>query len=253
MGGRTKSIALLFSVSLVLTGCVTTDGQPFNENRAVVDYMNLSVGYLEAGYTARAVKPLERALEIEPDSASVHGLLGVVFQRQGEDRLAEQSFNRALAIDSDASDIRNNFGAFLLSRNRLEEAYRQFELASQDVSYARRNRIFENMGRVALRLDKPSLAAENFTRALRLNSNLPRANLELAAIYKDEGDLHKAWQYYQAFDVASGQNARSLLLGIDLATANGAQSKVASYAMQLERLYPGSAELKQYRSRLGYE
>ncbi|WP_419536457.1 type IV pilus biogenesis/stability protein PilW [Endozoicomonas sp.] len=248
-----KPIALLFSVSLVLTGCVTTDSRPVDENRAVVDYMNLAKGYLQEGYSERAVKPLERALEIEPDSASVHGMLGMAYQRQGEDLLAEKAFKRALSIDSGASDIRNNFGAFLFSKNRINEAYRQFELASQDVSYSQRSRTFENMGIAALRLGKPALAAEHFTRALRLNNNLPKANLELATIYRDEGNLYKAWQHYQAFDEVAEQSARSLLLGIGLATANGAHGKAASYALRLERLYPGSMELKQYRSQLGYE
>ena len=253
MGVKLRPIALLFSVSLALAGCVTTDSRPVNENRAVVDYMNLAIGYLKEGYSDRAIKPLERALEIEPDSARVHGMLGIAYQRQGEDQLAEKAFNRALVIDPDASDIRNNFGAFLLSRNRLQDAYRQFELASEDVAYSQRSRTFENMGIVALRMGRSSLAVEHFIRALRLNSNLPRANLELAAIYKDQGNLYKGWQHYQAFDEAAEQSARSLLLGIELATANRAQGKAANYALRLERLYPGSMELKQYRSRLGYE
>ena len=122
----------------------------------------------------------------------------------------------------------------------------------QKVSLIRAEAVpFENMGVVALRLNKPVLAKQHFIRALRLNSNLARANLELAEIYKQEGDNAKAWQYYQAFDESSVQSARSLLLGIELATANGVRGKAASYGLRLERLYPGSKELKQYRSRFG--
>ncbi|WP_257263153.1 type IV pilus biogenesis/stability protein PilW [Endozoicomonas sp. ONNA2] len=253
MGINLRPIVLLFSVSLALTGCVTTDSRPVNENRAVVDYMNLAKGYLQEGFSEKAIRPLERALEIEPYSAGVHGMLGMAYQRQGEDQLAEQAFSKALAIDPEASEIRNNFGAFLFTRNRLKDAYRQFELASQDVAYSRRSRTFENLGIVALRMGQSSVAVDHFTRALRLNSNLPRANLELATIYKDQGNLYAGWQHYLAFDVAGEHNARSLLLGIELATANQAQGKAASYASRLERLYPGSKELKLYRSRLGHE
>lgn len=253
MGVRLGPTVLLFSVLLAMAGCVTTDKVHVNENRAVADYMSLAVGYLEGGYTERAVKPLERALEIEPDSASVHGLLGVVYQRLGEEKLADRSFNRALSIAPGSSEVRNNFGVFLLSTHRLDDAYHQFSLASQDVSYSQRSRAFENMGIVAVRLGNASLAAEHFTRALRQNSNLPRANLELAAIYRDQGDIRKAWQHYQAFDGVAEQSARSLLLGIELASANGAQSMASAYALRLERLYPGSMELKKYRSRLGYD
>lgn len=254
MGSRLKPNVLLFSVlSLILSSCVTTDDRPVDQDRAVVDYINLAKGYLQSGYSERAVKPLERALEIEPDSASVHGMLGMAYQQQGEDRLAEKAFNKALSIDPGATEIRNNFGAFLFSKNRLNEAYHQFELASRDVSYSQRSRTFENMGVVAMQLGDPDLAVEHFTRALRLNNRLSKANLELAVIYKDRGNLYKAWQYYQAFDGSVDQSARSLLLGFELATANDAQSKADNYASRLERLYPGSEELKQYRRRLGYE
>ena len=250
MGAR--SVVLLLCASLI-TGCVTSDRRPVDESRAVLDYINLARGYLQEGYSERAIKPLQRALEIEPNSANVHGMLGMAYQRLSEDRLAERAFTKALTIDPGASEVRNNFGAFLFAKERYQEAYRQFELAAQDVSYPRRSRTFENMGIVALRLGDISKAKEHFTRALRLNSNLPKANLELAAIYQQQGDLFKSWQHYQAFEDVAEHTPRSLLMGIDLATANGAQGEAARYLSKLERLYPGSSELQQYRSRVGYE
>ncbi|MGB1271428.1 MAG: tetratricopeptide repeat protein, partial [Endozoicomonas sp.] len=142
MGGKLKPIALglLFSA---LSGCVSTDSRPMNENQAVADYMKLARGYIEQGYTEKAVKPLKRALEIEPGSVSALGMLGMVYQLQGEYDFAEEAFKMALSRDPKASDVRNNYGAFLFSQNRLQEAYRQFELASGDVSYSQRSRTFE--------------------------------------------------------------------------------------------------------------
>ncbi len=246
MGAR--PVVLLLCAS-IMTGCVTSGARPVDESRAVSDYINLAKGYLNEGYSERAIKPLQRALEIEPNSASVHGMLGMAYQRLGEDRLAEKAFTRALAIEPGASDVRNNYGAFLFARGRYQDAYQQFQLAAEDVSYPRRSRTFENMGVVALRQGDYRQAKEYFTRALRLNNNLPRANLELAAIYQQEGDLFKGWQHYQAFADVAEQTSRSLLLGIELARANGARDEAARYLSQLERLYPGSQELKQYRSR----
>lgn len=246
MGARP---AVLLLCASLMTGCVTSGPRPMDESRAVSDYINLAKGYLNEGYSERAIKPLQRALEIEPDSSSVHGMLGMAYQRLGEDRLAEKAFAKALAIEPGASDVRNNYGAFLFARGRYRDAYQQFERAAQDVSYPRRSRTFENMGVVALRLGDSRQAKEYFTRALRLNNNLPKANLELAELYKREGDLFKGWRHYQAFEDVAEQTPRSLLLGIELARANGARSDATRYLSQLERLYPGSKELKQYRSR----
>ena len=255
MGVKLKPAAWLLAMSIGLTGCVSTSTSsiPVNQGKAVADYMNLAKGYVQGGYTEKAIQPLERALEIEPRSADVHGLLGMVYQIQGESALAEKSFKTALSYNSQASDVRNNYGAFLFNQNRLSEAYRQFELASEDLSYPRRSRIFENMGIVALRQGNQGLASRHFDKALRLNSSLPRASLELADIYFNQGDNRKAWQYYQNFIGLSQQDARSLWLGIQLARLNGEKDKVASYALQLERLYPGSKEWREYRSREGYE
>ena len=255
MGVKLKPAAWLLAVSIGLTGCVSTSTSsvPVNQGKAVADYMNLAKGYVQGGYTERAVKPLNRALEIDPRSADVHGLLGMVYQIQGENSLAEKSFKTALSYNGQATDVRNNYGAFLFKQNRLSEAYRQFELASEDVSYPSRSRTFENMGVVALRQGNQVQAAQHFDKALRLNSSLPRATLELADLYFSQGNNRKAWQYYQRFIGLSQQNARSLWLGIQLARLNGEKDKVASYALQLERLYPGSKELREYRSRVGYE
>ncbi len=253
MGARLRPTLLLLCAAVVISGCVSSGSRPANESRAVVDYMNLAKGYLQEGYSERAIKPLKRALEIEPGSADVYGMLGMAYQRQGEDQLAEGAFSRALKLDPMASDVRNNFGAFLFAKGRYNQAYQQFELASQDVSYEQRSRTFENMGVAALRMGKPGLAFEHFSRALRLNSALPRANFELAELYKKKGNLRKAWQHYQAFEQLAQQDARSLLLGVELARANGKPGKAAQYGERLKKLYPGSLELKQYRSRLGYE
>lgn len=250
-----KTLAAMLVLTLGLTGCVSTRTavQPAQQNQAVADYMNLAKGYLQAGYTEKAVKPLTRALEIEPGSAEVYGLLGTVYQIQEEYPLAEQAFSKALSLNPGATGIRNNYGAFLFERNRLNEAFRQFERASSDVSYPQRSRTFENMGVVALRQGNPQLASNYFDKALRLNASLPKANLELADIFFIRGNNQKAWQHYQAFTGLSRQNARSLWLGIQLAGKTGDTDKVASYALQLERLYPGSREYREYRSRTGYE
>ena len=255
MGVKNRSVAWLLTISLGLIGCVSTNTsvKPVDQTKAVADYMNLAKGYVQEGYTEKAVKPLNRALEIDPRSADVYGLLGMVYQIQGEGALSEESFRKALSYDSGASDIRNNYGAFLFEQNRLSEAYRQFELSSEDLSYPSRSRTFENMGVVALRQGNHVLAVQHFDKALRLNASLPRASLELADIYFQQGSNRKAWQYYQRFTSLSQQNARSLWLGIQLARLNGEKDSVASYALQLERLYPGSKELREYRSRVGYE
>ncbi|AMO56034.1 type 4 fimbrial biogenesis protein PilF [Endozoicomonas montiporae CL-33] len=240
-------------LAVVLTGCVSTGGRQTDENQAVRSYIDLARGYVQEGYTENAIKPLNRALEIQPGSSDVHAMFALVYQLQGENRLAEQSFRKALSLSSGSSEIHNNYGAFLFSQNRLSEAYRQFTLAGDDVRYPQRSRVFENMGLVALQQGQRDRARQNFEKSLKLNANLPRARLELASLFYEQGQYPLAWEHYQTFVTMSSQNERSLQLGIRLARANGDNSAAARYADELQRYYPNSKAGWDSRSRSSYD
>ena len=247
MSAKLKFKAVLLSA--LLTGCVTTGaGRSVDGDQAVRSYLDLARGYIQQGYTERAVKPLNRVVEINPSSPEAYGMFGLLYQLQGEASLAEQSFRKALSLNPDSAEIHNNFGAFLFSQNRLSEAFREFSKAASDVRYDQRSRAFENMGRVALKQGQTSMARQNFEKSLKLNSNLPGAHLELAHLFYSEGQYPRAWQHYQAFTSLSAQSERSLRLGIRLARANGDKSAADSYTRQLKRLYPNSRSSWKSRS-----
>ncbi len=237
-----------------LTGCVSHIGKNVsNQQQAVDNYMSLARGYLQEGYTEKAIKPLKRALEINHRSADAYGMLALTYQVQGEDKLADTFFRKALSYDARAADVQNNYGAFLFSQGRLADAYREFARAAENMDYEKRSRAYENMGIVALKQDKSTLAKQHFKKSLRLNGNLVRAHFELAALLRNEGEYRSAWSHYKAFTRQSRQTPRSLWLGIQLARMNGDRDAAASYAVQLESLYPASREFKAYRSLVRYE
>ena len=54
--------------------------------------------------------------------------------------------------------------------------------------------------------------------------------------------------YYDRFSLLAEQNARSLWLGVRLASVFEDRDKAASLGLQLKRLYPGTPEYQQYLS-----
>ena len=250
--GLSQSLIVYFSL-VILSGCVNTSRTPVDRDMAVKNYLSLAKGYLQEGYSEKALKPLNRALEIDSGSADVYGMLGLLYQVQGEAVRAEKAFKLALSYDADAADVQNNYGAYLFSQGRLGEAYQQFVKAAENVDYEHRSRAFENMGIVAQRQDRLDLAQQHFEKALRLNGNLSRARLELATILHKQKKHRSAWLHYLAFTKLSSQTSRSLWLGVQLARQNGDKDAVASYGLQLERFYPRSKESEVYRSRVGHE
>lgn len=248
----TLRVALLLTFAGLISGCVssgTVDPLRTAEGReqAINAYIQLGIGYLQQGEASRAKAPLGKALELDPNSADAHAALALVFQNEMEYQLADEHYRKALSSRNDAR-ILNNYGSFLFEQKRYKEALERFTKASEDNLYSERARVFENMGMTALQLGLREDAETYFTRALRLDSRQPRALLELAVMAYESQDYVPAKRYYDAFSSLSEQNARSLLLGIRLASIHQDRNQAASLGLQLKRLYPGSLEYQQYLS-----
>lgn len=238
-------------VSLLLASCVTEElGSRANRDKdpdkELADNIRLAKAYIQEGYTARAIDPLTRALEIDSDSAEAYSVLALVYQIEGDVENARDHFEKAVALNPEASDIQHNFGYFLYSQKDYEEAIPHLLQAGQNIRYTRRSLSFELAGLCELRMNHQDKAEEYFLRALRLERGLPGASLELADMYYQQSQNNKALVNYERFLDYSDQNARSLLLGIRLAKVFSNRDREASFALQLNQFYPGSPELKQY-------
>lgn len=243
---------LLLALCVVLSACVSSGNKPplrteDGRNQARDAYIQLGIGYLQQGSTEQAKMPLKKALDIDPNSADAHAALAYVFQNELEPELADQHYRKALS-QGQSTRIQNNYGGFLYEQGEYQKAFEQFTVASQDTMYGERSRVFENMGLTALRLENKPLAMKYFERSLRLNPQQPRALLEMALLLYERQDYVPAQRYYESFTQLSEHSARSLLLGLRLARIFQDRNQAASLGLQLKRLYPASAEYKQYQS-----
>lgn len=250
--------AWLLAASLVLGGCVTETTGGFNvevsQQRAFQDYLALARGYLEQGDLANSKRHLNNAAAIDRNSAELHGIWGLVYAREGEVDLADESFRRSLRADRGNSQTRNNYAAFLYANGRFEDAYRELQEVVGDTAYPSRAQAFENLGLAALRTGRLAEAETAFSRALQLNGNLIRSLHELVALNLARQNISQADAYYRNYlTIAQFYNlehgARALWLGIQLAVAKDDALALDAYAQQLEMRFPDSPE---YRLYLGF-
>lgn len=238
---------------LLLSGCVNESawqGTPSDAARYEQKNIEIAHGFLQKGYPARSIERLEAVLRVNNRSAQAHGMLGVVYQSQGEYALAAKNFRRALALDPALSAVRNNYGVMLYETGDYATAYSQFEKVTADIYYPGRGRAFENLGMAALRLQDKDAARRFFQRALRLDKNQAQSALELAWIAYEDGQPLEAERLFRIYENLAGTqaSARGLLLGIELArTLAGDDDAVRRYADQLARYYPGSPEYTGYK------
>lgn len=243
---------LVLVLCSVLSACVSSGNTPplrteEGRQQARDAYIQLGIGYLQQGVTEQAKMPLQKALELDPNSADAHAALALVFQNELETELADQHYRKALAQGVNPR-IQNNYGGFLFEQGKFNEAYAQFTQASKDTMYSGRSRVFENMGLTALRLNNPEQAMQHFERSLRLNPQQPRALLEMAVLLFERHEYVPARRYYESFNQLSEQTAVSLFLGARLAKVFEDRNQAASLGLQLKRLYPASPEYQQYQA-----
>ena len=238
-------IASLASTLVLLMACVTeTTGvpEPASKEDRLAAQINLARGYLESADPGRARGPLERALEIDSGSADALGLLAVFYQQEGEIKLAEDYYRRALRSDPRHAPNLNNYAALLYSQGRYQEALDPLRRLVAITSYRGRAQAYESLGLTELRAGSRQKAREAFEQALRLTPEMSGSALELAELAFNDGDNVAASRYYEQYRSRERQTPRSLCLGIDLARAVGDADQRASYEIVLRNMYPDAPE-----------
>ena len=231
---------------LALGGCITeTSGglpPPLPDEDRVKANLDLARGYLGKRDWIRARSPLDRALEIDPNSVETHVLFGVLFEGQGDPALAEEHYRKALKIDANDPQALNNYGAFLFRQTRYEEALVPLRTLVGNTQYRMRAQAYENLGLASLAVGDRLEAQVAFERALQLDYRQVRSTLELSDLHLERGELRVAREYYDAYLATAPQTSRSLCVGVKLAGAQGANDERASYALALRNLYPETAD-----------
>lgn len=217
------------------------------------DRVAIAAEHLRKGDNEKAQIQLKKALELNPDSAEAHNMMGVLLERDGDPKGADKEFRKALRLRSDYSQAHNNYAIFLFRNGRYKEAMKHFEAVTDDLGYDYRAQAFEGVGRCALRLDKPDEAAKAFTRALTMDPTLSVSTLEIGELQYKQGNYDAARSAYKRYlELTQGvpQTAQSLWLGIRLERRSGDRNALASYELALKKLYPDSPEYKLYTESL---
>jgi type IV pilus assembly protein PilF len=204
--------------------------------------LELASGFYQQRNYNQALEELRSALSNDPSYAAAFGLLGLVYMEIGERPKAEESFQRALQISPDDSEIRNNYGWYLCQTDRPREAIVQFEAALKDPLYATPARPLHNAGICALRAGDAAAAEVYFQRAFQLDPRNPVSMYHLGELFLKRGDIERARFHAQRLLASYPASAETLWLGIRVERRAGDQDGLASLSSQLRRQFPNSRE-----------
>lgn len=258
-GGVLVLIALLWVAGCTTTTTTTTGSRTMTTSgpsektegersqEALANYVQLGLGYIGRGNRDLARRSLLRALEIDGRSPAAHNGMALLYQLERDPERAEDHFQTALRNDRDFTQARNNYGVFLASQERYQEAYEQFRIAADDVNYSLRPQVFLSLGLMAERLGKGEEARQAWERAVALRPDLDAAYLELAEYHFAQQDYPQAKRYLAAYGQLAEPSARSLWLGVRVEAAFGNANGVASKGLALRKLFPYAEETLEYQ------
>ncbi|WP_227683328.1 type IV pilus biogenesis/stability protein PilW [uncultured Psychrobacter sp.] len=215
---------------------------------------SLAAQYIRKNELDAAQRQLEKAFAANSRYAPAYDMMGVLLQQEGS-RLnlekADAYFKKAIALDGDFEQARNNYGVYLSQMKRYSEAAQQFEIAGSALGYEGRISALENLGRTYLQLNDSAAAAKAFLRALDGNRNSLVAHIELVDLLLAQNRVQQAQRLYdETLILVQGQgiSPRLLLQGIKLAEAQGDSNQRQQLSRQLLSAYPLSDEAKQLKT-----
>ncbi len=202
----------------------------------------LGLGYLANGQLDLAWERLNAALREDPDYATAHNGMALVYNRLNEPDKAEEHFQRAIALNPSDSAAQTNYGSFLCEHGRIDEGEKHFMKAVENPLYKNPAMAYTNAGTCKRRADD-SLGAEVYFRAaLRADPRFPVALMNMAELSFDGGQYMAARAYMQRYEEVSRHDSRTLWLGIRIEDELGDKDAVASFGMLLKANYPDSPE-----------
>lgn len=202
----------------------------------------LGFNYFLRGQMAVALEEIRSAIDSNSNYAPAYNVLGLINMDLGENAKAEDAFKRALALTPNDSDTLNNFGWFLCQTKREREALNYFLLSLKDPLYPTPYKPYLNAGICTQRMGDDAGAEDYFRKAFALDPANPATMMRLGELYLKRNDVEKARFYADRINKNFDPSADSLWLALRIERKGGDRASEASYATQLRRRYPNSAE-----------
>jgi type IV pilus assembly protein PilF len=214
--------------------------------------VQLGLGYLQKGQTARAKKKLLLALQQAPRIAEVHDAMAYFLAATGEKNEADKYYRRAIQLAPGKGASLNNYGAFLCREGKYKQADRYFRLAIKDKFYVNLADAYENAGLCSLQVPNFKRAEYYLEQALAKDPARPNSLLELAEIAYRKGLNQRAESHLERYRALTQATPQSLYLHYRVASRLHKHAASQRYASQLLKRYPNSAQARLYQFRKGY-
>lgn len=188
----------------LLLACVTPQRVERSQTRTV-----LGTAYLSEGNPSDAIGTLEEATKLNPRNGDAWEKLALAYYAKNANEKAEKAFDKAIRLDPEKAEYRNNHGLMLLDQGKIEEAIAEFNVALTDLTYRNTALVLNNLGQAHYQNKDYEASITTLTQAVHRAPNLCQARFNRAFSYQALNKSELALQDFEEVitlcgDVATG-------------------------------------------------
>lgn len=235
-------------LALLLSGCASGDvaaGRSSTEAAGV--NLQLAVEYMKMDNLPVAREKMERALRQDPRSATIQATAGVLYERLGDDALAEKHYALGARLGRNDPNVQNTYAGFLCRKHKVAEGEKLFLEVARNPLYQVPEVAYTNAG-VCVRESAPDRAENYFEQALVIRPNHGEALLQLGDLQLARGDALAASTAVHRFLGGNKPTPEVYWLGVRAERKAHDSVAAADYAHKLLTEFPTSEQAQMLRS-----
>ncbi len=254
----TTTALVLVAMAALLAGCAATGGagstttatpdritasdESDATKRARVR-LELASAYFGRGMMTTALDEVKLAIAADPNVSAAFNLRGLIYASLGDEKLAEESFRRALQLDARDADAMQNYGWYMCQRQRYDEAEAMFDRALAVPQYRDAQRTMISKGVCQARKGDWAQAEQTLMKAYEMNPGSPVAAVNLSEVLYHRGGYERARFYMRRVnDMPEVSNAGTLWLALRIERRLGNDEAVRDLSYRLRSRFPESRE-----------
>ena len=246
--GRLALMGFGIALALALNGCGSGAAEQKLSEQADFHYQ-LANNFFYDHNTVMALRECFAALEIDPDHADTHHLLGFLYFGRKQYADAITHFQKAIAAKDDFYEAITNLGAVYLAQKRWEDAIEQFDKLTRLQLYPTPSVAHVNLGWALFNLKRLPEALEHYKLALFLNPGLCLGHNNLGLLYEAMGDESMAVESFERATKTCPRYAEPLFHMGRLLTRAGQAGRAAEAFSRCHDLEPESQLGRRCRTR----
>lgn len=209
--------------------------------------MELATAYFSQGQFVTALDEVKQAINFIPNSSGAYNLRGLIYAAMAEDKLAEESFRKAMQLDPNDGGSKHNYAWFLCQRGRFDEADRQFNTTLALPKYRDVTQTLLAQGVCQGRAGRLTEADATLSKAYEGAPGVPAVVMNLADILFKRGEYERARFYIRRINnTPELVGPESLWLAARIEQKLGNQSGADEMGRRIRMKFPNSREALLY-------